>query len=72
MVLTSTHLNIARINRIVTGAWVDFGEPAMDCSGNGPYIVGEASIDHLGYIVDLIGSTPRIEYIPGKLLQLPY
>lgn len=50
MVLTSTHLNIARINRVVTSAWVDFGEPAMDCSGDGPYIAGEASIDHLGYI----------------------
>ncbi|QTV16004.1 hypothetical protein J9321_23045 [Pseudomonas fluorescens] len=48
--LTSTQRTIAGKERVITSAWVNFDEPAMDCSGDGPYIGGEVSIEYLEHI----------------------
>ncbi|MDD1015493.1 hypothetical protein [Pseudomonas rubra] len=44
---TSAQRTIAGKERVITSAWVNFDEPAMDYSGDGPYIGGEVSIEHL-------------------------
>lgn len=33
--------------RIITSAWVNFDEPAMDSCGDGPYTSGEVSIEYM-------------------------
>ncbi|WP_133247600.1 hypothetical protein [Pseudomonas sp. SDI] len=44
---TSAQRAIAGKGRVIISAWVDFDEPAMDCSSDGPYIGGEVVIEYL-------------------------
>ena len=47
---TGTQRTIAGQDRIITSVWVDFDEPAMDCSDDGPYIGGEVSMEYLEHM----------------------
>lgn len=45
--IESTQRTIKGKDRIITSVWVNFDEPANDCSDDGPYIGGEVQIEHL-------------------------
>jgi|TARA_Y100001934_G_C12272255_1_gene735567 hypothetical protein len=47
---TGYQRTIAGKDRIITSLWVEFDEPAMDCSDDGPYIGGEVSMEYLEHI----------------------
>lgn len=47
VVLTSVQRAIVGEECVVTSVWVNFDEPAMDYSDDGPYIGGEISIEYL-------------------------
>ena len=47
---TGSQRTIVGKDRIITSVWVDFDEPAMDCSDDGPYIGGEVSMEYLEHI----------------------
>lgn len=48
--LSSTQRTMAGKDRITTSVWIDFDEPAMDCSDVGPYLCGEVSLEYLEHI----------------------
>lgn len=48
--LSSTQRTMAGKDRIMTSVWIDFDEPAMDCSDDGPYIGGEVLLEYLEHI----------------------
>ena len=45
--MESTQRTIKGNNRIITSIWVNFDEPAKDCSDDGPYIGGEVQMEYL-------------------------
>ena len=47
---TSAQRTIACKERVITSVWINFDKPAMDSSGDGPYIGGEVSIEYLEHI----------------------
>jgi len=51
---TGTQRTFAEKSRIMTSVWVDFDEPAIDCSDDGPYIGGEVGIEYLELMNDSI------------------
>lgn len=48
--LTSTQRTIAGKDKIITSIWINFNEPTMDYSEDGPYIGGEVSMEYLEHI----------------------
>ncbi|URN91311.1 MAG: hypothetical protein NAG77_10645 [Pseudomonas protegens] len=45
--LSNTQRTMAGIDRIITSVWINFDEPAMDCSDDGPYLAGEVLLEYL-------------------------
>ncbi|MAX36755.1 MAG: hypothetical protein CME33_09350 [Gimesia sp.] len=45
--MDSTQRTVKGKVKIITSMWVDFDEPANDCSDDGPYIGGEVQIEYL-------------------------
>lgn len=37
-------------NSIITSVWVEFDEPIMDCSDDGPYVSGEVGLEYLSHV----------------------
>ena len=48
--LSSTQRTMAGKDRIITCVWIDFDEPAMDCSDDGPYLGGEVLLEYLEHV----------------------
>lgn len=48
--LSSTQRTMAGRDRVITSVWINFDEPAMDCSDDDPYLGGEVSLEYLEHI----------------------
>ncbi|OIN46096.1 hypothetical protein BLL37_14570 [Pseudomonas azotoformans] len=47
---TGIQRTITGKDSVITSAWVNFDEPAMDCSDDGPYTGGEVSMEYLEHL----------------------
>ncbi|BAQ74945.1 putative uncharacterized protein [Pseudomonas sp. Os17] len=48
--LSATQRTMAGRDRIITSVWIDFDEPAMDGSDDGPYLGDEVLLEYLEHV----------------------